>query len=105
MNKEILMVAEAVSNEKGVDEGVIFEAIEQALATATKRRYDEDSNIRVNIDRVSGDYETFRWWEVVADDELAELGTQFTTDGVFNIKHPAHLSTHTGTIFNRDALW
>jgi N utilization substance protein A len=80
MNKEILMVAEAVSNEKGVDEGIIFEAIEQALATATKRRYDEDSNIRVNIDRVSGDYETFRWWEVMPDEEMAELGTQFTTE-------------------------
>lgn len=80
MNKEILMVAEAVSNEKGVDEGVIFEAIEQALATATKKRYDEPSNIRVVIDRDSGDYETFRWWEVVDDDTLAELGTQFTTE-------------------------
>ncbi len=80
MNKEILMVADAVSNEKGVDKGIIFEAIEQALATATKRRYDEDSNIRVVIDRESGDYETFRWWAVVSDDELAELGTQFTIE-------------------------
>ncbi|MFA5493776.1 MAG: transcription termination factor NusA [Porticoccaceae bacterium] len=80
MNKEILMVAEAVSNEKGVSEGVIFEAIEQALAIATKKRYDEDANIRVVIDRKTGDYDTFRWWEVVADDTLAELGTQLTTE-------------------------
>ncbi|UTW46505.1 transcription termination/antitermination protein NusA [bacterium SCSIO 12696] len=80
MSKEILMVAEAVSNEKGVSRDIIFEAIEQALATATKKRYDEDANIRVVIDRDSGDYETFRWWEVVADDVLAELGTQFTTE-------------------------
>ncbi|MBG58339.1 MAG: transcription termination/antitermination protein NusA [Porticoccus sp.] len=80
MNKEILMVVEAVSNEKGVSKEVIFEAIEQALATATKKRYDEDSNIRVTIDRATGDYETFRWWEVVADDVLAELGTQFTLE-------------------------
>jgi len=78
MNKEILMVADAVSNEKGVDMELIFEAIEQALATATKRRYDEPSTIRVAIDRKSGDYETFRHWDVVADDVLAELGTQFT---------------------------
>ena len=78
MNKEILMVAEAVSNEKGVDRGVIFEAIEQALATATKRRYDEPSNIKVTIDRKSGDYDTKRWWLVVPDDVVAELGTQFT---------------------------
>jgi N utilization substance protein A len=80
MSKEILMVAEAVSNEKGVDQEIIFEAIEQALATATKKRYEEGANIRVVIDRESGDYESFRWWDVVADDVLAELGTQFTTE-------------------------
>ena len=80
MNKEILMVAEAVSNEKGVDRGVIFEAIEQALAMATKKRYEEGANIRVEIDRESGDYSSFRFWDVVADDEMAELGTQFTTE-------------------------
>jgi N utilization substance protein A len=80
MNKEILMVAEAVSNEKGVSPDVIFEAIEQALAMATKKRYDEDANIRVVIDRETGDYESFRWWEVMDDDTLAELGTQFTLE-------------------------
>jgi N utilization substance protein A len=80
MSKEILMVAEAVSNEKGVDRGIIFEAIEQALATATKKRYEEGANVRVVIDRETGDYESFRWWDVVADDEMAELGTQFTTE-------------------------
>lgn len=80
MSKEILMVAEAVSNEKGVSREIIFEAIEQALATATKKRYDEDANIRVMIDRETGDYETFRWWEVMPDDILAELGTQFTLE-------------------------
>jgi len=47
MSKEILMVAEAVSNEKGVSEDIIFEAIELALATATKKRYDEDADILV----------------------------------------------------------
>ena len=80
MSKEILMVAEAVSNEKGVDQGIIFEAIEQALAMATKKRYEEGANIRVVIDRETGDYESFRFWDVVADDVLAELGTQFTTE-------------------------
>ena len=74
------MVAEAVSNEKGVDREVIFEAMEEALATATKKRFEEMANIRVSIDRSTGEYETFRWWEVVADDVLAELGTQFTTE-------------------------
>jgi len=81
MKKEILLVADAVSNEKGVDQEVIFEAIEQALAMATKKRYpDEESNIVVKIDRETGDYITERHWEVVADDVLAELGTQFTTE-------------------------
>lgn len=77
MSKEILLVAEAVSNEKGVDKNVIFEAIEEALATATKKRFeDEDSDIRVIIDRINGDYETFRRWTVVSDDELAVLGVE-----------------------------
>jgi N utilization substance protein A len=80
MGKEILLVAEAVSNEKGVDAEIIFEALELALATATKKRFDEDSTIEVNIDRATGDYETFRSWEVVDDDVLALLGTQFTTE-------------------------
>ncbi len=80
MTKEILLVAEAVSNEKGVSEGIIFEAIELALATATKKRYDEDADIVVTIDRETGDYETVRRWLVVPDEEMALLGTQFTTE-------------------------
>ncbi|MDP5070998.1 MAG: transcription termination factor NusA [Congregibacter sp.] len=80
MTKEILLVAEAVSNEKGVSEDIIFQAIESALAMATKKRYDEDADIEVTIDRETGDYETVRRWLVVPDDELALLGTQFTTE-------------------------
>lgn len=79
MNKEILMVAEAVSAEKGVAEDIIFEAIELALATAAKKRYDEEADIEVVIDRESGAYVTRRRWLVVPDTELALLGTQFTT--------------------------
>ncbi len=80
MKKEILLVADAVSNEKGVDREIIFQAIELALATATKKRYDEEADIKVTIDRATGDYETVRRWEVVDDDTLAELGTQLTTE-------------------------
>jgi N utilization substance protein A len=80
MKKEILLVADAVSHEKGVDRNVIFEAIELALATATKKRYDEDADIEVTIDRKTGDYTTVRRWEVVDDETLAELGTQFTVE-------------------------
>lgn len=80
MTKEILLVAEAVSAEKGVSEEIIFEAIELALAMATKKRYDEEADIEVTIDRESGEYVTMRRWLVVSDDELALLGTQFTTE-------------------------
>ena len=67
MSKEILMVAEAVSNEKGVPRQVIFEAMEQALATATRKRYNEETDIRVSINPTDGSYKTFRRWKVVDD--------------------------------------
>jgi len=81
MSKEILLVAEAVSNEKDVAKDVIFEAIELALATATKKRYeDEETDIRVCIDRATGDYETFRRWTVVGDEGVAILGREWTSE-------------------------
>ncbi len=70
MSKEILLVVDSVSNEKGVAREVIFEALEQALVAATKKRFDTDEiNIRVVIDRRTGEYTTFRFWEVVADED------------------------------------
>ncbi len=81
MSKEILMVADAVSNEKGVDRAVIFEAIESALATATKKLHDsEEIDCRVAVDRDTGDYETFRVWHVVEEEEYLEEGSQFTLE-------------------------
>ncbi len=76
MQKEILLVAEAVSGEKGLPQEAIFEAIEQALATATKKRYKENSNIEVVIDHKTGDYETFRLWEIVSEEEIEDSGIQ-----------------------------
>lgn len=70
MSKEILMVVEAVSNEKGVAKDIIFEAIEAALATATKKKHNDDIEVRVAIDRATGDYETFRRWQVVDDETI-----------------------------------
>jgi N utilization substance protein A len=68
MSKEILMVADAVSNEKGVSREVIFEAIESALAAATKKLNDHDEiDCRVAVDLETGDYDTFRVWTVVVD--------------------------------------
>ncbi|MEM6707343.1 MAG: transcription termination factor NusA [Pseudomonadota bacterium] len=74
MSKEILQVAETVSLEKGVPKDIIFEAIETALATATKRRYDnEEAEYKVDIDRETGDYETFRVWLIVNPGEFDEV--------------------------------
>ncbi len=69
-NKEILNIVEVVSNEKGLSESVIFEALEIALATAAKRHYDGEADLRVSIDRKTGDYTTFRRWFVVDDDSF-----------------------------------
>jgi N utilization substance protein A len=68
MNKEILLVVDAVSNEKGVDKEIIFEALEAALAAAARRKHSELWDVRVAIDRKTGEYETFRRWKVFADD-------------------------------------
>ena len=67
MSKEILLVVEAVSNEKEVPEDVIFEAIEAALASATRKKHGGEIDARVVIDRKTGDYRTFRRWEVMED--------------------------------------
>src|SRR5882757_216673 len=72
MNKDILTVVDAVSNEKGVDKEIIFEALEAALASATRKRHGEGIDVRVSINRRTGDYDTFRRWKVFADDS-AEL--------------------------------
>src|SRR5699024_8462195 len=65
MNKTVLMVAEAVSNEKGVEKELIFEAIEAALASATRKKHGGEWAVRVAVDRNTGDYDTFRRWEVI----------------------------------------
>lgn len=67
MNKEILLVAEAVSNEKAVPKERIFEALEIAIATATRKKNSGDIEVRVEIDRNTGDFDTFRRWMVVED--------------------------------------
>ncbi len=87
MNKEILLVVDAVSAEKGVDKDTIFEAIEAALATATKKRYPNDIEVRVAIDRESGDYETFRRWQVVEDDALEHPDHEITLSAA-RLEHP-----------------
>lgn len=82
MNKEILLIVDSMSNEKNMEKEIIFQAIEGALATLAMKRYQHEHNlevdIRVAIDRKTGDYEVFRRWTVVGDNELEYSGKQIT---------------------------
>ena len=78
MNKEILAVVEAVSNEKSLPREKIFEALETALATATKKKYEQEIDVRVSIDRRTGDFDTFRRW--VAVDEVTQPTREITLE-------------------------
>lgn len=80
MSREILLLADALAREKNVSREVVFIALEQALASATKKRFDEEADVRVAIDRESGDYEAFRRWQVVADEDFYEPGVQILVD-------------------------
>ncbi len=88
MSKEILYVADAVSNEKGVDKEIIFEAIEAALATATRKKHGKDIEVRVDIDRETGDYDTYRRWLVIDNDTPMENPLSETTLEAAQIENP-----------------
>ncbi len=75
-NNEILLMADVVSREKGLEKEVIFQAIEAALATATRKRHPEDIEARVSIHRDTGEYDTFRQWQVLDDEEELEAPTR-----------------------------
>ena len=70
MNKQILEVVASVSMEKGVEKDIIFQALEEAISSATKKLVDDEAIIDVTIDRNTGEYETFRKWNIV--DEIDE---------------------------------
>src|SRR5450830_1638412 len=76
MNRELLMLVEAISREKNVERDVVFGAVESALAQATKKLYEGEVDIRVAIDRDTGNYETFRRWHVVPDEAGLQLPDQ-----------------------------
>ena len=76
MSREILLLADALAREKNVDREIVFQSIESALASATKKQYSDEVDVRVAIDRDSGDYEAFRRWLVVPDGELEDHDLQ-----------------------------
>jgi N utilization substance protein A len=92
MDKEILMVVEAVSNEKGIDREIIFQAIEAALATATRKRHGGDIDVRVAIDRKTGAYNTFRRWRVI-DETLAVEPAATDAEEALVYEHPERQTT------------
>lgn len=80
MSKELLLVAEAVSNEKGVSKETVLEAIQAALESATRKLSTKDVSVRVQLDPRTGEYETFRYWDVVEDDEIESADRQLTLE-------------------------
>ena len=70
MSRELLLLVDALAREKNVDKDIVIGALELALASATKKRFSEDVDVRVAIDHNSGDYLSFRRWLVIPDESL-----------------------------------
>src|SRR3954451_8799569 len=80
MSREILLLVDALAREKNVDKDIVFAALEQALASATKKRFREDVDVRVEIDRNTGDYSSFRRWHIVPEDVLEAPDREMTVE-------------------------
>ncbi|VWX34056.1 transcription termination/antitermination L factor [Limnobacter sp. 130] len=80
MSRELLLLVDALAREKNVDKDIVFGALELALASATKKRFDEEVDVRVSIDRDTGDYDTFRRWEVVTEEDFYDPAYQMVLD-------------------------
>jgi N utilization substance protein A len=76
MSREVLLLVDALAHEKNVEKEVIFTALELALASASKKRFQGDADVRVEIDRANGEYQSFRRWQVVADEQLENPAAQ-----------------------------
>ena len=77
MSREVLLLVDALAREKNVEKDIVFSALEMALASATKKRFtDEEADVRVDIDRTTGEHAAFRHWQVVEDDNLDDRDYQ-----------------------------
>lgn len=76
MTREVLLLVDALAREKNVEKDIVFIALESALASATKKRFHEDADVRVSIDHQTGDYQSLRRWQVVADEAMEEPARQ-----------------------------
>jgi len=85
MSRELLLLVDALAREKNVDKDIVFGALEMALASATKKRFDEEVDVRVDIDRATGNYDTFRRWEVVSEEDFYDPAYQMVVEQA--VKH------------------
>src|SRR5437667_1756069 len=69
-NRELVMLVDVLAREKNVPRDIVFGALEMALASATKKKYADDIDVRVAVDKNTGNYESFRRWKVVTDDNM-----------------------------------
>lgn len=94
MSREILLLVDALAHEKTVEKEIIFMALELALASATKKRFQEDIDIRVSINRQTGDYESFRRWLVVDNEAIENSIRQITLDDAQKIHNTIQLNDY-----------
>jgi N utilization substance protein A len=78
MSREVLLLVDALAREKNVEKDIVFAALELALASATKKRFHDDAEVRVSIDRETGDYQSFRRWQIMADDTVEDPARQIS---------------------------
>src|SRR5688500_20252504 len=77
MSREILLLVDALAREKNVEKDTVFGALELALASASKKRFNEDVDIRAHVDRTTGDFSFFRRWQIVPDEEFEVPSRQY----------------------------
>ena len=94
MSREILLLVDALAREKAVEKEIVFEALELALASATKKRFQEDIEARVSIDRVTGDYQSFRRWLVVEDGAVEHLERQIALNDATQVDSSIQIGSY-----------
>ena len=87
MTREVLLLVDALAREKNVEKDIVFVALELALASATKKRFHEDADVRVSIDHQTGDYQSLRRWQVVPDDTVEDPARQIALSEAIQRDH------------------
>jgi transcription termination/antitermination protein NusA len=94
MSREILLLVDALSREKNVEKETVFGALELALASATKKRFQEDIDVRASVDRTTGDFSFFRRWQIVSDEEFEVPSRQYMLHEAHEINPEAKLGEY-----------